>query len=125
MKKIKMLSFSGLVGAVTLAGSSLVSSDATAAAWFNCQALSVFEVTAGGTTQLEVECANEYQTGVNWVGVNISGTGSIGSSSAQRFTSMAQAAILSGRQFRAFMTDTACPGTPNCRIANAWSLYRP
>jgi hypothetical protein len=69
-----------------------------------------------------VECSNNYQTGVNWTAVQIS---SVTSDQANRFSSMASAATLSGRKFRVWMTDTVCPANSNCRIATSWSLYVP
>lgn len=97
---------------------------AAAAAWYNCQALDVFEFSNGGQPLLMVECSNSYSPGVNWTAVQLSGTGAVSSSQAGRFAAMAQAAVLSGRKFRVFMTDMACPNNSNCMIASSWSLYQ-
>jgi hypothetical protein len=117
--KSKSLRIASLLGCLAFAVS-VVPGEASAAAWFNCQAQSVFEHDNTGTPLLMVSCANEYQTGVNWTAIQISSTTS---QQQNRFTSMAQAAILSGRPFRVFMTDTTCPKNANCRIASSWALY--
>jgi hypothetical protein len=121
---IQMKNLSGLLGVVALCGLALVPSEASAApsitpAWWNCQPDMIFE-TAG---ELEVHCLNPFTTGLDWTAVNIS---SVGSAAAARFTSMAQAAILSGRRFRVFLTNNDCASAPsNCKYATSWSLYVP
>ena len=95
---------------------------AAAAAWFNCQANAVYEVNIGGVAQLQVSCNNEYQPGVNFIAIR---TDAYSDAQEARFVSMASSAILGGRRFRVFMTDTNCPGLTNCKLANAWALYTP
>src|SRR5262245_53067497 len=117
--KIKSLRIAAVLGCLGFAAVGTVPGEASAAAWYNCQAQSVFEFDNAGTPLLMMSCANDYQTGVNWTAIQISATTS---QQQSRFTSMAQAAVLSGRPFRVFMTDTPCPKNSNCRIANSWSL---
>jgi len=95
---------------------------AAAAAWFNCEANAVYEVTIGGVAQLQVSCNNQYATGVNFTAIR---TDAYSDAQENRFVSMASSAILGGRRFRVFMTDTNCPGLTNCKLANAWALYTP
>jgi hypothetical protein len=88
--------------------------------WYNCQATSVSEVGSGTNAILMVNCSNSYATGVNATALRLN-TAAVGQPS--RFLAMADAAVLSGRKFRVWMTDTACPGYSNCRLATTWSLY--
>lgn len=119
---MKKLATIALLSALVLVGITFSSREAQAAAWFNCQAVSVFEFSNAGTPLLMAECSNNYQTGVNWTAVQLS---SVSEAQANRFTSMATAAVLSSRKFRVFMSDVVCPGNTNCRIATSWSLFQP
>jgi hypothetical protein len=96
-----------------------VPSHAFAAGWYNCQPIASFEMNEG---QIQVQCSNNFISGVNFIGLLQS---SYSDAAETRFFSAANAAILSGRRFRVYMTDTVCPGFSNCRLANSWSLYIP
>jgi len=106
-----------VLSAAALVGVTSATEKVDAAAWYNCKPISVFEFSG----ELEVNCSNNYSGSINWIGATIS---SLTSTQQARFVSMAEAAILSGKTFRVFMTDTQCPvAGANCRIANSWSLY--
>ena len=62
---IKSLRIASLLGCLGFAAVGMVPGEASAAAWFNCQAQSVFEHDNAGIPLLMVSCANEYQSGVN------------------------------------------------------------
>jgi hypothetical protein len=115
--RIKALAAS--LGALAFAAVSLSAGNAAAAGWYNCVPTSVFEYNG----ELEVSCSNNWTTGVNWVGLTISSATDM---QEERFVQFATAAILSGKRFRVYMTDTACPvAGSNCRLATSWSLYPP
>jgi hypothetical protein len=124
MKTIAKLSLSFVFGALLFAITSLAPRTAAAAPsitpfWWNCQADMIFE-TSG---ELQVHCTNPATTGLDWTAVNIS---NVGSSAASRFVSMAESAILSGRRFRVFLTNTDCASsTVNCKYSTSWSIFIP
>jgi hypothetical protein len=98
---------------------SLSPAEAHAAGWFNCAPVAIFET----TTQMQVSCSNTFTGGNNWTAINLS---SYNDGQKARFVSMFTSALLSGRFFRVFMTDTNCSSTfTNCKLANQWSLYIP
>lgn len=102
---------------VGFAGAVLVPDVALAAAWYNCTPVALFEHDG----QLQVECSNDWAqvAGVNWIAINLA---DYTTEEEQRFWSAASSALLSGRKFRVYMTDTDC-GFADCRLATSWSLY--
>ena len=115
----KMRGFLGTILALHLAVGAFVlaPSPARAAHWYNCRVTTVMEVDG----EIRVECSTEFAPGVNAVAMTIAGKPD---ALVARFVSTATSALLSGRQFRAFATDTAC-AVSSCRIATTWSLYLP
>jgi hypothetical protein len=117
MKKLAGIVLASALVFVALSGSA---KKAQAAGWFNCQATDVQELSNNGTPLLMVECSNNFATGVNATAIQVN-TATAGQPA--RFTAMANAAVLAGRKFRVWMTDTVCTNYNNCRIATSWSLY--
>jgi hypothetical protein len=115
---LKKLSNIATLGALAYAGLSLSPGEAKAAGWFNCIPTAIFET----TTQLQVSCSNNFN-GNTWTAINLS---SYNDGQKARFLSMFTSALLSGRFFRVYMTDTNCSSTfTTCKLANQWSLYIP
>lgn len=95
----------------------LAPGDAEAASWHNCQPTAVFE-TAG---QFQVSCSNGWAQDptVTWIAINLA---DYTADQENRFWSAATSSLLSGRQFRVYLTDTNC-GFATCRLATSWSIY--
>jgi hypothetical protein len=110
-----------LVSAIVFGAASAMARKVGAAGPYSCQAMDVFEYSNSGTPLLMVECSNLYTTGVNWTAIQITSSTSV-QTQVNRFTTMAISAVLSGRKFKVWMTDTACPNNSNCRIASEWAL---
>lgn len=113
--------------ALGLEGASVHS--AHAAAWFNCLPTAVFEVGASHgpqSSELQVSCSNSYSGpsgAASWIALPQAGkTDAL----QARFISMATSALLSGKAFRVYMTDTVCPGfSSGCYVPDSWSIYTP
>jgi hypothetical protein len=103
---------------------------AQAAAWFNCSPNSLFEVGPNHGTnsnQIQVFCNNTYANTAQWLAILQSGTGSKTDAQQARFISLFTSALLAGKTFRVYMTDTQCPGfgAGACYLVDSWSIYQP
>ena len=120
-KKTRKRMLGVALAGLAFAGLSLAPAKASASTWYNCQADMVFEISG----EIQVHCTNAFNGPYSWIAVNLT---TVGPQSANRFVSMAQAAILSGRRFRVLYQDTQadCTSAPGvCKYATAWALYTP
>ena len=110
-----------LVGVASMAGISLYSENA-AAGWYNCnQIVGVYFVGQGSasTHQIQIQCASNMTTGINFVGLLTSNP------NADRLVSMALGSFYAGKKFRveysSSATDNFCPNTTNCKLMTSFA----
>ena len=117
-----MFNYKKLAPLVVLFFAIFSSNSVSAAGWFNCNILAVFEIPESDdieSNEIQVNCSNKYKNTYEWLALD---KRDWRNPEENRFTAMAMAAILSGRTFRVYMTDESCSFNA-CRKVNAWSLY--